>query len=1492
MEGTHDKSRQTYSDHRNSSGRGSLLSKMHSPSVSEPSTNASSSVVKQKPKTAYHDLFDFVDNCSKFESKHETEVKTSVLAEKRNEPPRTTTPSRAQKQNTATGRSIKFVPAGVVNPNMRSHEKENTKKVIPMQKDRANTSRSFQSHSFHKDRNQTLDTAERHYPHSGDRQTLESRNKETDTSEKHHHFKNDMSRDLNLTNSLKEKLNVGRENVASPDSGKSLSFSEERESRNSSRLSSSSGHTDENSRPVSKSPVPSIKTGAETNKLSFRAGMLQKIVQSMNKSSNANLHNIQSKYKQGERGIINFCQLKDEDDDDDDDDDDDSLSTELPTDFTLFKNSDAARMLVHGGYVRPIQSVADAGFLPDVRHGLRRFGIEAPSRIQMYSWPAIMRNNSTVLVGPPKTGKSLGYIVPMLSLLICPESYSEVRSGNGPLVLILCSGSKTAQAIFEQCNTLLNRFDGGKVRVKMACGAGREDELRDYLANGCEILISTPVCYWNLLQYSKLITNLDRLQHFIVEELDLIAEMFLTEIKKIIMEYKDVIQRKKKLNTTVQVIATSEKWCPAVEQFSKFVANDMIICISGYMEAAVYAKLRPTIHCLNEETKIENLMKILRGSVHVYKTIVVCNNPDEVQQILAALEADGAINYFTAHELRNPAINKATFLDWKKTTPGFHKILVCTDAVLPNLDAYDALWLIHYSLPASKTLFSFRFSCLMNNYKDIFCKGNDDLPDCDVHIFVDQDKDSERIPEIVRLMKRLSVPVSAKIEEKAEKVLNEKECKKKTSLCYRIKAFGECSERNTCPYRHAVLNPTDKPTTNIPENAVVKLKILCLLDASRFSARILEYSAEDGEKIKVSNNYFITYMSVNKHYKDEANRKIHGVPKLGDVCGFESKINVFQRVQVVELGKEDSAGKFDNVNVYFIDEGMYKEVQVHQLLALPKKLQEMKSHVLEVFLCNVKPCDLDTDWSMTANRFMSNCVKKVNDGEKEGKFVLGKVILSLGSTIWVDPLKCCTFLESMKATVTELSFSKELLNSKLAVKNPDHVNNLLKLSKEVNSTSKESVHKDVTQSNNLKKKVRCNWLDLLEEVTGDDGTESPTVGSSITNDKNLGAPNKILGDSVSETMKIEGGPNLVADSHYFDNLDTELKKDDANLGDWDKEVEKVSENVDEESHRFEDFETEMEKDDPVEDESHSSDDLEDGTHLDQSENSDENSNSSQYSDDLNRSNDIDELYFDIVIDDIPGFLARMMNLNTAQEEHFRRMYLFPTGRNGQTNIQPSVPALPAPEQTDEIVASSLGASVSSLDVSTDVGTSHTANIPPLMSATRSPDVLWYQDDTSLHIKIHLVGVQNYYIAWNVIQIRFYTLQNDRTYEVQGELFGPIQAEEVVHFATGLLFQIKLKKAVPGYLWPRLFQSKIKLPWLKYDCEKYKDSFNIELDAQERCERAIEELTSGEVKKSRQIDRVGAVIVPELMSSDDDDDDYEEDTRDLFDEQHDPYDPLS
>ena len=58
--------------------------------------------------------------------------------------------------------------------------------------------------------------------------------------------------------------------------------------------------------------------------------------------------------------------------------------------------------------------------------------ISKPYPVQAYAWPAIVRNRHVVGVDRGKSGKTLGYVLPILKQLVdTPECYKSLPKGTG-----------------------------------------------------------------------------------------------------------------------------------------------------------------------------------------------------------------------------------------------------------------------------------------------------------------------------------------------------------------------------------------------------------------------------------------------------------------------------------------------------------------------------------------------------------------------------------------------------------------------------------------------------------------------------------------------------------------------------------------------------------------------------------------------------------------------------------------------------------------------------------------------------------------------------------------------------------------------------------------------------------------------------------------------------------------------------------------------------
>ncbi|XP_067007566.2 putative ATP-dependent RNA helicase TDRD12 isoform X2 [Anabrus simplex] len=706
-------------------------------------------------------------------------------------------------------------------------------------------------------------------------------------------------------------------------------------------------------------------------------------------------------------------------------------------------------VLVHGEgkCVKPIVSIAQACFPGEIHKALFRCGFNDPMRIQKYVWPLILRGGNVVMVSPPRSGKTLAYMAPLVGFMLQKDSYIDLPKGCGPLILILCSSSSSAQNVYDACSEIIVEHKED-ISVLVTYGGGAEQEQMVHLLNGCDILISTPRCLLRLLEYDGSITNLKRVAHLVFDEADILSLKYLPEMKEVLTRCSAVLKKRKGKASRMQIVAASQKWCPALESLARVIPKSPTICISSCLEAAVYARLQPHLHFVDDANRTSIVKDILKNQMGLYKTVVVCHSSAEVEDLALLLEPV-CDNIIVAHGNMSHIKKQEVFRKWNHSVPGRHPVLVCSDSVLYDVKLQDALWLIHYSLPSdSKTVFGFRFSCLMDNFRDLINTGGNkaETLDCSVHILLDENS-THQLPSIIHLMKRLGASISKNLEEASAEAEKKKELKKgDVPLCYNIRAFGDCWDKSTCPNRHMIKIDSDSPRENFPVNGIVKLKVLHIHDACNMSARLLEHTDLEGKTKSIPDQFISICFKLNSYYKNISNRILHGIPKMKDICAVECGFNVFQRAQVLSTSKINANGEPEEVLVQYLDHGKWEEVKIIKLLALPEDLQKLPPQVVEIFICRLSPCDLDWNWGRAVTLKVSSWLKEVNSvGEIEGKYIQGQIVLSLNNTLWLDPLECRRALPMVGTSSLVFSVRSDLLKANLAVDNPHHINNLHKL---------------------------------------------------------------------------------------------------------------------------------------------------------------------------------------------------------------------------------------------------------------------------------------------------------------------------------------------------------------------------------------------------------------------------------------------------------------
>nr|CAD7393674.1 unnamed protein product [Timema cristinae] len=709
--------------------------------------------------------------------------------------------------------------------------------------------------------------------------------------------------------------------------------------------------------------------------------------------------------------------------------------------FKFVERHTLNRVLAHGQFMaKPLQGLEHANFPSQIHKALQKVGFQSLMSIQSYTFVSILRGQNVFIVGPPRSGKTLSYLLPLLSNCVTGETFQNLKPGCGPFILILCPGHKSAQFIYNASCKLLRLAGVSNVDVMITYGGGDELEKMITLMNGCHILISTPRRFLKLAKTSSHIVSLNRVCHLVLEEADTLTTKCAVEVKGIVESCKQI---SKKRDIPTQMVFVSEMWTPTIEFLADRVAENSSVCIGSCLEAAVYAKLKPNLHFVEPLIKDNKLIEVLGSNSNIIKTIIVCQTAKEVIHVVTLLES---FNFITlgVHEKKFHFVTTELITEWKHSKSGCYSVLVCSDDVLLELKIMDAMKLIHYDLPTnSKTQFGYRFSCLMDNYRNIFQQLDEDRLECSVHIFVDIN-DVHQFPSVISFMKRLGAVMPREVDEKVEIVEREMEhLKISQPLCFNVKAFGDCWKGSNCPNRHFI--SLDLDHGDLPDHGEVKVKILHVHSAQCFSVRLLEHKGKNGVMTPIPNSYWNIAVDLNKLFRDPETRYPASNLTVGDICAVKVGTNLFQRVRVDKIISSGYKSKPSSVRVTFMDEGSVKEYKDYALMALPKELQVLPPQAVEVYLCNVLPCDEDTVWNWSANEAMYNWVQENVAEEREGVYMVGKIVLTLGNTLWLDPFMARQHLEDLGNDVFIMSLRKELLKHGYAVDNPQHLEKLYSL---------------------------------------------------------------------------------------------------------------------------------------------------------------------------------------------------------------------------------------------------------------------------------------------------------------------------------------------------------------------------------------------------------------------------------------------------------------
>ena len=172
-------------------------------------------------------------------------------------------------------------------------------------------------------------------------------------------------------------------------------------------------------------------------------------------------------------------------------------------------------------------SFSDLGLLPELMRAVADKGYDTPSPIQVQAIPAGLAGRDVLAGAQTGTGKTAGFVLPILQLLAADQAHGSSRA---PRALVLTPTRELAAQVAQSAR------DYGKymqLRTYQVFGGVSINPQITALRGGCDILVATPGRLLDLAQQRA--ADLSKIQVLVLDEADRMLDMgFIPDIRRII----------------------------------------------------------------------------------------------------------------------------------------------------------------------------------------------------------------------------------------------------------------------------------------------------------------------------------------------------------------------------------------------------------------------------------------------------------------------------------------------------------------------------------------------------------------------------------------------------------------------------------------------------------------------------------------------------------------------------------------------------------------------------------------------------------------------------------------------------------------------------------------------------------------------------------------------------------------------------------------------
>ncbi len=300
---------------------------------------------------------------------------------------------------------------------------------------------------------------------------------------------------------------------------------------------------------------------------------------------------------------------------------------------------------------------------------------DTPTPIQAQAIPAVMKGNDVLASAQTGTGKTAGFVLPMLHRLAERPRANSAR----PLALILTPTRELAAQVHASIETYGKYMD---LRSAVVFGGVKINPQITALRRGVDLLVATPGRLLDLHQQGAL--KLDQVETLVLDEADRMLDMgFIHDIRRVL-----AMLPKQRQNLLFSATFSGE-----IQKLARgLLRNPVEISVAPVSTAA--ERVSQTLHPVDKGRKAELLSHLIRDQSW-HQALVFSRTKHGANKLVKRLEQDG-IQSAAIHGNKSQAQRTKVLDQFKR---GSLQILVATDIAARGIDIDQLPQVVNFDLP-------------------------------------------------------------------------------------------------------------------------------------------------------------------------------------------------------------------------------------------------------------------------------------------------------------------------------------------------------------------------------------------------------------------------------------------------------------------------------------------------------------------------------------------------------------------------------------------------------------------------------------------------------------------------------------------------------------------------------------------------------------------------------------------------------------------------